>query len=123
MTILLPDTRSRDRFIVPPVAPSPLLTPIRTWLEMYRESLETGVVFDAFWYESVVDGTACFFRWTGEPRATVVAIYSSDGVLRVECRKRGGAEPTPAEMVPMRLEVTRVFAEILAPSPSVATLH
>lgn len=123
MIEIRPDTRSRDRFVVPPIGPSILLHPIRTWQEMYRESLETGVVFDAFWYESVVDGTACFFRWTGEPRATVVAVYTEEQVLRVECRKRGDMEPTPAESAPILLEVARVFAELLAPMPSAKLRH
>ena len=55
-----------------------LLVPIGTWLEMLRETEITKVEFDVFWFDSVKDGVAYFFRWLGEPRSTILVVWNND---------------------------------------------
>ena len=111
-TLVSNDTRCDDRFPVPSLPSPSLLQPIRSWEEMYREVLVTGVEFDAFWYESVSEGAACFFRWMGEPRATVLVVLGPDELSHIECRRRGDVELSPAESLPIILEVTQLFRAV-----------
>lgn len=98
-------------FPVLPVAGSKLLVPIVSWKEMYRETQATGVEFDEFWDESVREGVAYFFRWLGEPRATVLVIWNRDRLTHVECRKLGDVLLSEGEMAPVNAELARLFAD------------
>ena len=96
-------------FPPPPIAASGLLVPIRTWLEMVRETEITKVEFDAFWFESVKDRVAYFFRWLGEPRSTILVVWNDDGPTHIECRKVGDLLATEAESMPMIAEIAHMF--------------
>ena len=56
---------------------------------MFCESKITGVEFDQFWYESVLDGVCYFFRWLGKRRATVLVIFDESAPSYMECRSLG----------------------------------
>jgi hypothetical protein len=85
---------------------------------MYGETTVTGVEFDAHWYESVEAGVAYFFRWMGEPRSTVLAIWDDRGLTHVECRKTGDLLLTSKESTPIVAHVTRAFRRVYpAPPP------
>ncbi|MCX5822142.1 MAG: hypothetical protein NTY86_01180, partial [Deltaproteobacteria bacterium] len=100
------DTKQLEgAFPPPPVEGSKFLVPITTWPEMFRETTCTGVIFDEFWYDSVEAGVAYFFRWLGEPRATVLVVWNDKMPTHIECRKRG-ALPTVAD------ESERIIAEV-----------
>ena len=106
--------RANDTQIVPPfpscpVAAGSLLVPITSWPDMFRETEITGVEFSEFWYESVEDRVAYFFRWLGEPRATVLAIWESKQLTFVECRKSGDVPVSALEAMPIVTEVIRAF--------------
>jgi hypothetical protein len=96
-------------FPSPPIAASGLLVPIGTWLEMLRETEITKVEFDAFWFDSVKDGVAYFFRWLGEPRSTILVVWNNDGPTHIECRKVGDLIASEAESMPMIAEITHMF--------------
>jgi hypothetical protein len=99
------DTKLEGIFPPPPVKASELLVPITTWPEIFREAEVTGIIFDEFWYNSVEDGVAYFFRWLGEPRSTVLVVWNDKMPTHIECRKRG-ALPTAAD------ESERIIAEV-----------
>jgi hypothetical protein len=46
----------------PPIQGNALLVPIKSWTEMHDETRVSGVEFDLFWYNSVTEGVAYFFR-------------------------------------------------------------
>lgn len=94
-----------------PVAASELLAPITSWSDMVREAAITGVEFDLFWYESVEEGAAYFFRWLGQPRSTVLVVWEKDGPTHIECRKAGDQLLDPAESEPINAEIMRLFYE------------
>jgi len=98
-------------FPEPPVGGSRLLAPITSWEEMYRESQATGVDFDEFWDESIQEGIAYFFRWLGEPRATVLVIWDRNRLSHVECRKAGDRVLSEGEMAPVNTELARLFSD------------
>jgi hypothetical protein len=98
------------KFPTPPVPGSKILTPITSWEEMYHETLVTGFKFDEFWDESIHEGVAYFFRWLGNPRATVLVIWESDRLTHVEGLKAGGTLLSEAEMVQVNAELARAFA-------------
>jgi hypothetical protein len=101
------DTRKlKGVFPPPPVKASELLVPITTWQEIFREAEITGIKFDDFWYDSVEDGVAYFFRWFGEPRSTVLVVWNDERPTHIECRKCGDL-PTSAE------ESERIIAEVV----------
>lgn len=93
-----------------PVNGTALLTPITSWAEMYRETQTTGVEFSELWDDSVHEGAAYFFRWLGEPRATVLVIWENDHLTFVECRKAGDVVLSEAESAPIFAEIARAFA-------------
>ncbi len=103
------DTEVRTAFPPPPIAASELLVPITSWPEMFREATITGVEFDLFWYDSVKDGVAYFFSWLGEPRSTVLVVWTDDAPTHIECRKWKDILATPMECVPIITEVTQMF--------------
>ena len=103
------DTQVDPRFPPPPVEPSDRLTPIRTWYEMFVETGVTGVEFDLFWYESVEAGLAYFFRWLGEPRATVLVVWNEQGPLHIECRTFGDQPVSAPDADPIVAEVMTAF--------------
>ena len=105
----LADTKAEATFPSPPIAASELLAPITSWPEMFREETITGVEFDAFWYQSVEEGVAYFFRWLGEPRSTVLAIWDGEGFTHVECRKSGDLPLSTAESMPIIEEIARAI--------------
>ena len=104
-----PDTEAEATFPPPPVAASELLVPITSWPEMFQETEITKVEFDLFWYESVNEGVAYFFRWLGEPRAAVLVVYTDEGPTHIECRKTGDELLSPAESEPIVAVITQLF--------------
>lgn len=92
-----------------PVCRSELLVPITSWSEMYRETEITKVTFDLFWYDSVNDGVAYFFRWLGEPRSTVMVVWDNKGPTLIECRKVGDMLVSDEELATITAEVTSAF--------------
>ena len=109
MKIKLTDTKAVATFPSPPIVASELLTPITSWPEMFREETITGVEFDAFWYESIEQGVAYFFRWLGEPRSTVLVVWDDEGLTHVECRKIGDLVLSTTESMPIIVELGRAF--------------
>ena len=104
------DTKMEGAFPTPPVEASELLVPITTWAEMFRETKLTGVDFDEFWYDSVEDGVAYFFRWMGQPRATVLVVWSKKKPTHIECRKSGDLLASADETERIIAEVTQLFS-------------
>jgi hypothetical protein len=109
MTSVTTDSTLRDEFPAPPIAGSALLAPIPSWAEMYRETLFTRVQFDLFWFDSVNDGVAYFFRWLGEPRCTVLVVWNDAGPTHIECRKVGDALASEREAALILAEVRMLF--------------
>ena len=105
------DTKMRGDFPVPPFVGSELLVPITSWPEMHRETEVTNVEFDLFWYDSVEEGAAYFFRWLGEPRSTVLVVWNNDGPTHIECRKVGDLLASDAESASIIAEVTQRFRD------------
>ena len=96
-------------FPPPPVKGSKLIRPITTWPDVFREAKVTGIIVDDFWHDSVEDGVAYFFRWLGEPRATVLAIWNDVMPTHIECRKNGDLPLTLEESERIVAEVTLLF--------------
>lgn len=94
-----------------PIKASPLLDPIPSWTEMQRETKAMAVEFDLFWNDSIADGVAYFFRWLGEPRATVLVVWEATGPTHIECRKQGDVLLSGVEAAPVVAEVKRLFHE------------
>ena len=63
------------------------LVSIASWRDLHAETEVTGVEIDQFWCESIDDGVAYFFKWLGEPRATVLAVAGEQSLTFVECRQ------------------------------------
>jgi hypothetical protein len=104
------DTKKLEgAFPPPPVEGSKFLVPIATWPEMFRETQCTGVIFDEFWYHSVEDGVAYFFRWRGEPRSTVLVVWDEESPTHIECRKSGDLPASVDESERIIAEVTLLF--------------
>ncbi len=103
------DTETLGPFPAPPVVGSDLLVPITSWPEMHLETEVTDVEFELFWYDSVNDGAAYFFRWLGEPRSTVLIVWNDDGPTHIECRKMGDVLASDAESAPIITEIARLF--------------
>lgn len=78
---------------------------------MWEETRTTNVEFDAYWLDHVESGAAYFFRWMGQPRATVLAIWDDHGLHVVECRGKGDRELTAEESREVITEVHRQFAD------------
>jgi len=72
-------------FPPPPVKGSKLLAPITTWPDIFREAKVTGIIFDDFWYDSIEERAAYFFRWLGEPRSTVLVVWNDEMPNHIEC--------------------------------------
>lgn len=87
------------------------LTPITSWPDMFHEAKLTGIEFDSFWYESVGEGAAYFFRWLGKPRSTVLVVWEDDGPTHIECRTFGDQLASTAESEPIVAEVMSLFYE------------
>lgn len=99
----------QNTFRPSPIAVSKLLKPITSWAEMHRETKAMAVEFDLFWNDSITEGVAYFFRWLGEPRATVLVVWMDTGPTHIECRKAGDVMLSKAEAVPVVAEVKRLF--------------
>jgi hypothetical protein len=76
---------------------------------MHRETQMTKVEFDLFWYDSVLDGVAYFFRWLGEPRATVLVVWNDAMSMHIECRKSPDVLLSEEESNAIIVEVTHAF--------------
>lgn len=98
-----------DAFPPPPVKASEFLLPITTWSEMFRETQFTGVEFNEFWFDSVEDRNAYFFRWMGEPRATVLVVWDKKKPTHIECRKSGDLLASADETERIIAEVTHLY--------------
>ena len=103
------DSTTQAEFPAPPIAGNSLLAPIPSWADMYRETQMTRVEFDLFWYDSVNDGVAYFFRWVGEPRCTVLVVWNDAGPTHIECRKVGDELASQLEAALIVAEVNRLF--------------
>ena len=103
------DKKIEGAFPPPPVKASEFLLPITTWSEMFHETQVTGVEFDQFWYDSVEDGRAYFFRWLGESRSTVLAVWDDERPTYIECRRRGDLLASADEAERIIAEVTLLF--------------
>lgn len=103
------DTKLEDTFPPPPVKASDLLVPITTWPEIFHEAKVTGIIFDEFWYDSVQDGVAYFFRWLGEPRSTVLVVWDVESPTHIECRKNGDLPASAVVSEGIITEVTQLF--------------
>lgn len=103
------DSASLEEFPLPRLEASAVLHPLRTWEAMYRETQVTGVEFEEFWYESALLGVACFFAWTGRPRATVLVVLDDAELHHVECRGIGDRRLSAVEAAPILLEVWRAL--------------
>lgn len=103
------DTKMEGTFPPPPVKASELLVPITTWSEMFRETEFTGIDFNEFWYDSVEDGMAYFFRWLGEPRSTVLVVWNYESPTHIECRKSVDLLASADEAERIIAEVTQLF--------------
>lgn len=90
-------SRSSGEFTPPPIPGDELLIPITSWEAMYAETRLTGVEFEQFWFDSVEEGVAYFFRWLGEPRSTVLIVWTEDGPTHIECRTFGDQEVSSDE--------------------------
>ena len=101
--------RSMDSFPPIPVAASSLLRPITTWRDSLDESAASGIAFDELRDQSVADGAACFFRWFGSPRATVLVVWDDTGPMHFECRRTEETPLTPSAQVPVVDELSRRF--------------
>ncbi|MBN1547659.1 MAG: hypothetical protein JW902_13495 [Syntrophaceae bacterium] len=109
MKIGITDTKLGDEFPPPPVKGSDLLVPITTWAHMLQETQVTGVQFDEFWCDSVENDVAYFFRWLGEPRATVLLVWDDEGLMYIECRKSGDMLVSEDESERILSEVIKLF--------------
>lgn len=99
-------------FPSPPIETTAQLVPIRSWSEMHREVTDMAVEFDLFWYESVTEGIAYFFRCLSDPRCTVLVVWDNTGPTHVECRKRGDILASEDEFAPIRAEVVAAFRTV-----------
>lgn len=110
----LPEGSGQEASLLEPWPPPPIPTfsplfPITSWAEMHAETLATGVEFDNFWLESVDAGVAYFFRWLGEPRATVLAIWEGRNLTLVEYRGVGDRDLKPEESLGIVEAVHQAF--------------
>lgn len=103
------DIEAQTTFPPAPIAASEVLAPINSWVEMFRETEITRVVFDLFWLESVEAGCAYFFSWMAEPRSTVLVVWNDEGPTHIECRKVGDLLASEAESLPIISAVTQSF--------------
>lgn len=94
-------------FPPPPIEATEFLTPVTSWEDMFIEMRTTSVDFDAFWDESVEDGVAYFFRWTGLPRATVLVVWDDEQPTHIECRTYG-------EVLLSGEQASEIVAEVVA---------
>lgn len=99
-----------NHFPPSPVQGSSLLRPITSWTQLHDERKATKVEYGMFWDESVHAGVAYFFRWLGEPRATVLTVVAGKELTHVEARKAGDLDLTVAEALPITREVKSAFA-------------
>ncbi len=76
---------------------------------MHNETRETNVEFDLFWYDSVTDGLAYFFRWLGAPRSTVLVVWNDQGPTHIECRTIGDVLVSDHETANITAEITSAF--------------
>lgn len=103
------DTETSGIFPAPPIQRTELLVPIASWPEMHRETQITKVEFDLFWYDSVADGVAYFFRWLGQPRSTVLVVWNDERSTHIESRKMGDLLLSAEESANITAEVTSAF--------------
>ena len=76
---------------------------------MVCEARITGVEFDQFWYESVKDHVAYFFRWLGAPRSSVLVVFSDESLYHLECRTLGDQLVPRMKAEPIITEVVKRF--------------
>ena len=107
-----PQSEIEAPFPPPPIGTTTLLVPITSWSEMHHEATDMGVEFDLFWYESVTEGVAYFFRWLSDPRCIVLVVWDNAGPTHVECRKRGGILASDDESAPILAEVISAFRAV-----------
>lgn len=104
-----PKSDAMAPFPPPPISGTERLVPITSWPEMHRETEATKVEFDLFWYDCVLDGVAYFFRWLGEPRATVLVVWDDTAPTHIECRKWADVLLSEEELATIIVEVTHAF--------------
>jgi hypothetical protein len=99
-------------FPPPPIGRTRHLVPITSWTEMHQEATDMGIMFDLFWYQSVTEGAAYFFRWLSDPRCTVLVVWDDAGPTLVECRKRGDVLASDDETAPILGEIIAAFRAV-----------
>lgn len=105
------DTAVTGTFPSPPTGSSEFLIPISSWVDMFLETQVTNVEFDQFWYESIEEGVAYFFKWLGQPRSTVLVVWTDEGPTHIECRKVGDVPASDADSEPIIEEITQLFRD------------
>ena len=90
--VRLAASMSSGAFPPPPIAGDELLITITSWEALHVETRVTGIEFEQYWFDSVEDQVAYFFKWLGEPRSTVLVIWTVDGPTHIECRTFGDRE-------------------------------
>ncbi|HZP88605.1 MAG TPA: hypothetical protein VFB54_17475 [Burkholderiales bacterium] len=92
-----------------PITGTKTLVPICSYMQMHRETKATGVEFDLFWNDSVLEGVAYFFRWLGTPRSTVLVVWGGYQLRHIECRKADDQLLSEEESVAIVSEVVEAF--------------
>jgi len=111
MKIKITDSMMNDAFPPPPVNGNDLLVPITSWVELFCETQVTGIELEEFWLEHIDAGVAYLFRWLGEPRATVLVIWTDERPTHIECRTLGDSPVTEVDSEPIIAEVTKLFRD------------
>jgi hypothetical protein len=76
---------------------------------MYAETQVTGVDFEQFWFESVMDGVAYFFRWEGDLRSTVLVVWTDEGPTHIEARTFGDEPVVGTELDAVTAHLVLLF--------------
>jgi hypothetical protein len=92
----------------PPFPRTSFLRPISSWAAMIEETKKTGVIFDEFWYSSVLEGVAYFYEWQGTSRATVLVVVDLDEVSYIEARGWCDEPVSEVEMIMIIDEIASV---------------
>lgn len=110
-TAIIMVSELEPQFPPPPIVTPPELAPLVSWAELRREVAEMGLEFDLFWYESVTEEVAYFFRSLLEPRCTVLVVWDEAGITHVECRAKGGALLSDVESAPIVATLVSAFRD------------
>lgn len=88
-------------FPASPVSATSLLTPLGSPPAIRDDSLATGIPFDSFWIESILEGVAYFYAWHGHPLATVLVVFADESINWIEVRGEGDTELSQEQSKPI----------------------